>query len=515
MLRFAGSLDESGLLMSNGCRKMKQSMAGEVVQVLHVRKGDAKITKTLLEETGSFHLNFRVTDSLKCDGCLAVPIVSTTDPARTDSILKALPATAVFGVGPQFCPYSASRMNQGQSKALHLGYDTTLVQQALVEAFLELCTPDTDHDIRTSIRSLSRLICPRSLETIGDDRTIVLPEAALRPDDPSLASVLAKVEISSPTPFWQAVWSHLARLHRSQRVVRRAAIDPSSSIRQSHFLILWPPPPGDASDVHSGPGGAGWITVTEQGIRQSFDLTRVMFSRGNISEKIRFGTLVRPGEKVLDMYGGIGYFTLPALVHGRASHVVVCEWNPDALQALEINLRENGVQGRALVLKGDCRLSAVEHHLVDQFDRVVLGLLPSSEGGWPTAVRAVKYSSGGRLHVHGNVPAVEACAWFEWLCVRLMEHLCDLEAIPRMECAVVGYHLEKVKSFAPTVNHYVADVYVGPPSGFTEVVSGELEAGFVGYRHPDTKAWMECRRLVDAPSCALSPTGVLRQEWMA
>jgi Met-10+ like-protein len=352
---------------------------------------------------------------------------------------------------------------------------------------------------------------------VGDDRTIVIPETALRPDDPTLVAVLAEVGIASPNRFWQVVWSHLARLHRSQRVVRRAGIDPNSSTRQSHFLILWPPPPEGGGEIQSGPGSPGWITVTEQGIRQSFDLTRVMFSRGNISEKIRFGALVRPGEKVLDMYGGIGYFTLPALVHGRASHVVVCEWNPDALQALEFNLRENGVHDRALVLKGDCRHSAVELNFVDQFDRVVLGLLPSSEGGWPTAVKAVNYSAGGWLHVHGNVPAIEACAWFEWLCVRLKKHLRDLEAKPPppSEIVVVGYHLEKVKSFAPTVNHYVADVYVGPPSGLAGGAWGELEAAFVGYRHPDTNRLSECRRIVDAPSCALSPTGVLYQEWMA
>ena len=41
--------------------------------------------------------------------------------------------------------------------------------------------------------------------------------------------------------------------------------------------------------------------MTEQGIRQSFDMTRVMFSRGNITEKIRFGELVQPDETVLDV----------------------------------------------------------------------------------------------------------------------------------------------------------------------------------------------------------------------
>ena len=36
-------------------------------------------------------------------------------------------------------------------------------------------------------------------------------------------------------------------------------------------------------------------------------------------------------------------------------------------------------------------------------DRVNLGLVPSSEGGWPVACRALKNSTGGWMHVHGNV----------------------------------------------------------------------------------------------------------------
>lgn len=128
-----------------------------------------------------------------------------------------------------------------------------------------------------------------------------------------------------------------------------------------------------------------------------------MFSRGNITEKIRFGQLVQKGDIVLDLYGGIGYFTLPALVHGEAEYVYACEWNPEAAKALRFNLSDNGVEERATVLEGDCRVQARNHSLVDMFDRVSLGLLPSSEGGWWTAVQAIRRSTGGWL-----VSAVES-----------------------------------------------------------------------------------------------------------
>ena len=44
-------------------------------------------------------------------------------------------------------------------------------------------------------------------------------------------------------------------------------------------------------------------------------------------------------------------------VAGAAS-VIACEWNPNALQALQRNLELNGVADRCHVLEGDCRLTA-------------------------------------------------------------------------------------------------------------------------------------------------------------
>jgi tRNA G37 N-methylase Trm5 len=54
-------------------------------------------------------------------------------------------------------------------------------------------------------------------------------------------------------------------------------------------------------------------------------------------------------------FAGIGYFTLPYLVHSGASLVYACEWNPDAVEALERNLKLNGVEDRCIVLRGDNR----------------------------------------------------------------------------------------------------------------------------------------------------------------
>jgi tRNA G37 N-methylase Trm5 len=235
-----------------------------------------------------------------------------------------------------------------------------------------------------------------------------------------------------------------------------------------------------------------------------------MFSRGNITEKIRFGKLVQEGEIVLDMYAGIGYYTLPALVHGGAGHVYACEWNQHATDALKYNLSQNRVEARATVLVGDCRQLAREHCLVNMFDRVCLGLLPSSEGGWRTAIRSLRETVGGWLHVHGNVPDRELYVWKHWMCKTLLGHV-DEDGKPR-DWVVLCVGVEQVKSYAPRIHHYVADVFVGPLSSFT--ISVELEGHRAGILQNNNEFDACLEGIIVPPSCALSPDGVLHQGWM-
>ena len=102
-------------------------------------------------------------------------------------------------------------------------------------------------------------------------------------------------------------------------------------------------------------GEDGWVEHIDNGIKYTFDVTKVMFSAGNITEKIRVAGFSCQGETVLDLYAGIGYFTLPYLVHAQAELVHACEWNSDAVAALERGLKVNGVSERCVVHYGDNR----------------------------------------------------------------------------------------------------------------------------------------------------------------
>lgn len=68
-----------------------------------------------------------------------------------------------------------------------------------------------------------------------------------------------------------------------------------------------------------------------------------MFSRGNITEKLRVASFPCEGQVVVDLFAGIGYFSLPYLVHAKAAFLHACEWNPHAAAALRENLVNNKV----------------------------------------------------------------------------------------------------------------------------------------------------------------------------
>jgi 16S rRNA G966 N2-methylase RsmD len=465
---------------------------------------------------------------------IAIPVLEiVTEEQGRQCYNSNSPLTLVEAIGYCWCPFSTKNLgNDGQWKPRsgesirHLSREKTvsldkLSLLQLVILNLEECIDSSMSTLNVSlIERMQRLdpaMCPLRLERFGDDRTLVLPQRAFEGEE--FLNLLREVEyhirdqnIRDDSPnnhtLLQDFWRRLAQSHNSPRIVRKGGIDPNSKIRESGHRLVWP---FAGIPKISGPNSPGWICVTEQGIKQSFDMTRVMFSRGNISEKIRFGKLVKEGEIVLDMYAGIGYYTLPAVVHGKASLVYACEWNEHAANALKYNVSDNKISDKVKILVGDCRELAQTHNLFDVADRVSLGLLPSSEGGWRTAIRALKKESGGWLHVHGNVPVKEKESWTLWVCAQLSNLVkCEHEG---NDWIVLCTHIERVKSFAPTVCHYVADIFVGSPEIYGPelvVANSVTRAGIL----LSDSTYKICPTLVEAPSCALSPDGALCQEWM-
>jgi len=205
-----------------------------------------------------------------------------------------------------------------------------------------------------------------------------------------------------------------------------------------------------------------WVARKENGITYHFDITKSMFCAGNISEKLRVSKFQCSGETVVDLFAGIGYFTLPYLVHAKADFLYACEWNPDSVVALRMNLDKLGLSDRCSVLEGDNREVCPKNVA----DRVNLGLIPDSEISWRTACEALK-DTGGVLHIHGNVESKKdeikqekMNAWAEATADTIKNILNEVKSILNWSTEIV--HIECVKSYAPRIYHLVLDLDCKP-----------------------------------------------------
>ncbi len=283
---------------------------------------------------------------------------------------------------------------------------------------------------------------PKKYEFVGD--VLMLPEDSLSPVHwEALYNGAGGVR----SQFWKGFTECFTGV---KRVGRKSKID-SGPKRESKVVLYLPEMQGDAAPAV--PGSPSWVTVVENGIAFGFDITRVMFCSGNVTERMRMGAVnMVKDEVVVDLYAGIGYYTVPFLVYGGARYVHACEWNPNSTIALENNLVRNKVSSdRYTIYLGDNANTAGK--LENIANRVCLGLLPSSKKGWELAARVIS-TDGGVFHVHENVNDDN----IEQFGVDMLVEFDRLFQLYHKSFKMTITHTEKVKSYAPHVLHVVYDV---------------------------------------------------------
>ena len=180
----------------------------------------------------------------------------------------------------------------------------------------------------------------------------------------------------------------------------------------------------------------------ENGCLFKLDLAKVMWSKGNNNERLRIANLVQDGETVIDMFAGIGYFSIPIGVHANASEVISIEINPNSYHYLCENIRLNKVDNITPIL-GDC----MEETPKFKADRIIMGYVKTTHHYLNVAVDSL--NEGGILHYHETVP----------------EKLMETRPVERITQAANGREVEllklnKIKKYAPGVEHVVIDVRI-------------------------------------------------------
>jgi len=174
------------------------------------------------------------------------------------------------------------------------------------------------------------------------------------------------------------------------------------------------------------------------------DVTKVMFSKGNLRERMRMGRLGE-GEVVVDMFAGIGYFTIPIAVHSHPDKIVAIEINPESYQYLVENIRLNGVDGIVEPVLGDC----AEMTPVLSADRVIMGYVGNTCHYLKYGIKALK--SGGILHYHDTVPV-------HLVPSRPTGQIRDEACKQGRRAEILDWH--RIKKYSPGVWHVVVDARI-------------------------------------------------------
>ena len=194
----------------------------------------------------------------------------------------------------------------------------------------------------------------------------------------------------------------------------------------------------DVRLIHGEPCDA---VKTESGITYSWDPGRIMFASGNLVERARMGKTDCSGETVVDMFAGIGYFTLPIARFAGARRVIACEKNPVSYGYLVRNISLNGLEDRVIPVLADNRALCGKHFA----DRIMMGYVQRTSEFVPKALSMAK--PGCIIHYHDTFMVGTEREETE----RIFGGCTDAFEI---------LSIREVKSFAPNVSHYVADVRV-------------------------------------------------------
>jgi tRNA (guanine37-N1)-methyltransferase len=175
--------------------------------------------------------------------------------------------------------------------------------------------------------------------------------------------------------------------------------------------------------------------VTEYGLHFDVDLALAYFSARLSTERQRVLDLVADGERVLDMFAGVGPFAIT--LARRAGLVVAADLNPAAVHLLVENIALNRATNVIPMLADAAHLPRLGFA---PFDRIVMNLPMAAPEFLPAAARLCR--DGGTIHLYA-----------------LQEQ--EGECLPLIRAVTGGEVVERqVRTYSPGKWHAVYDITV-------------------------------------------------------
>ena len=146
---------------------------------------------------------------------------------------------------------------------------------------------------------------------------------------------------------------------------------------------------GDTTTIHR-----------ENGCRFLVDVEQVLFTPHLSTERDRVAALVGPGRTVINMFGGVGMFSMP-IARRVPSTVYNIDINPRAIELCRHNITLNRLAGRIIPMAGDA--GTILWDMEDMADHTLMPLPEDTDRFLDAAVHATK--RGGTIHYYSHIHA--------------------------------------------------------------------------------------------------------------
>ena len=139
----------------------------------------------------------------------------------------------------------------------------------------------------------------------------------------------------------------------------------------------------------------------ENGCRFIVDVEKAFFSPRLSTERERIANLVNDNDVIINMFGGVGMFSLLA-ARKKSCTVYNIDINPVATKLCEENIKLNKLIGRVISLNGEAS-EIIKKQLQDKADRVLMLLPERSDEFLDTAISSLK--KNGVIHYYSHIHA--------------------------------------------------------------------------------------------------------------
>lgn len=143
-------------------------------------------------------------------------------------------------------------------------------------------------------------------------------------------------------------------------------------------------------------------TITEykeHGCRFRVDVAKTYFSPRLSTERLRIANMVGEGETIVNMFAGVGTYSILMARMNKTCKVYSIDSNAVAAELCEANAKLNKVQDRVVSIHGDAA-EVIKDKLAGQADRVLMPLPESAKEFVDSAVLALKKKGVVHYFIH-------------------------------------------------------------------------------------------------------------------